>query len=147
MGTNMLMELFSERYYRDLNGGILEAFGILFSRDLKIYLYPFKDEVSGELFTSANCPVHPRLKPLYNYLVYNKRLIDLTEYDPNVLSIYSKDVLDMIHHGHGGWENLVPDQVDRIIKDNNLFGYDIDKPTNPDYVPPAIQGNKKLNPN
>lgn len=147
MGTNMLMELFSERYYRDLNGGILEAFGILFSRDLKIYLYPFKDGVSGELFTSANCPVHPRLKPLYNYLVYNKRLIDITEYNPDVLNIYSKDVLEMIHHGHSGWENLVPDQVDKIIKDNNLFGYDPDRPANPDYSPPVMKGEKKLNPN
>jgi hypothetical protein len=49
VGTNMIMELFNEKYYRDLNGGILEAFGILFSRDLKIYVYPFKDVKTGKV--------------------------------------------------------------------------------------------------
>ncbi|MBL7941541.1 MAG: TonB-dependent receptor, partial [Flavobacteriales bacterium] len=80
MGTNMLIELFNEKYYRDLNGGILEAFGVLFSRDLKIYLYPWKDE-NGQLLTSKNCPVHPRIRPLYDYLVYNKRLVDIEDYN------------------------------------------------------------------
>ena len=42
IGVNNLLEIFDEKYYRNLNGGILEAFGILFTRDLKIYLYPYK---------------------------------------------------------------------------------------------------------
>lgn len=136
MGTNMLIELFNEKYYRDLNGGILEAFGILFSRDLKIYLYPFKDYKTGKLLNSINCPVHPRLKPLYDYLVYNKRLIDIEEHNPDVLGIYSKDVLDLIQNGCGGWEDMVPTYVDTIIKDNRLFGYDPNTPPNPDYCTP-----------
>ncbi len=140
MGTNMLMELFNEKYYRDLNGGILEAFGILFSRDLKVYVYPFKDLKTGKLLTLENCPVHPRLKPLYEYLVYNKRLVDITDYNPDILDIYSKDVLDLIQNGCGGWEEKVPSYVDTIIKDNKLFGYDPNTPVNPDYCTP-----KRLN--
>ena len=42
IGVNNLMEIFDDKYYRNLNGGILEAFGILFTRDLKIYLYHIK---------------------------------------------------------------------------------------------------------
>ena len=42
MGAATLTEIFNERYYRDLNGGILEAFGILFSRDLKNPLIPME---------------------------------------------------------------------------------------------------------
>ncbi len=147
MGTNMLMELFNEKYYRDLNGGILEAFGVLFSRDLKIYLYPWKDGVTGQLLTSKNCPVHPRLKPLFDYLVFNKRLVDITEFNSEVLDIYSKDVLDMIKHGHMGWENMVPAYVDTIIKDNRLFGFEPDRKPDPGYVPPTLVKEQRVNPN
>ena len=44
MGAATMVEIFNEKYYRNLNGGILEAFGILFSRDLRILLYPWKDK-------------------------------------------------------------------------------------------------------
>ena len=36
------VDIFDEKYYRHLSGGILEAFGKLFYRDLKVYLYPMK---------------------------------------------------------------------------------------------------------
>lgn len=137
MGANMLMELFNEKYYRDINGGILEAFGILFSRDLKIYLYPWKDTVTGDLITSKNCPIHPRLRPLFEYLCYNKRLVDITDYNTEVLDIYSKDVLEMIKHGYSGWEEMVPTYVDTIIKDNQLFEYDPNTKPDPNYEPPS----------
>jgi hypothetical protein len=135
MGTNMLVELFDEKYYRNLNGGILAAFGILFSRDLKIYLYPWFDENTNTLYTTENCPIHPRLQPLFRYMVDNKRIVDIAEYNPDVLSIYSRDALDRIHNGHGGWEEMVPTYVDTLIKENKLFGYDPEQTPNPDYTP------------
>jgi hypothetical protein len=87
------------------------------------------------------------LKPLYDYLIYNKRLMDITDYNQDVLDIYSKDVLDMIQHGFTGWEELVPTYVDTIIKDNRLFGYDPATPVNPDYHPPQRLRGQKVNPN
>lgn len=146
MGTNMLMELFNEKYYRDINGGILEAFGILFSRDMKIYLYPWKDS-HGHMLTTKNCPIHPRLKPLFDYLVYNKRLVDISDYRSDVIDIYSKDVLEMIKHGHGGWEDMVPAYVDTIIKQNRLFGYDPDREPDSGYIPPSTAREQRVNPN
>jgi len=147
MGANMLLELFNEKYYRDLNGGILEAFGILFSRDMKIYLYPWKDGSTGQMISTKNCPIHPRLKPLYDYLVYNKRLVDISDYNAEVIDIYSKDVLEMIQHGHSGWEDLVPAYVDTIIKDNRLFGFDPKSKPDPDYVSPSTKREQRVNPN
>ena len=123
MGASTLVEIFDERYYRNLNGGILEAFGILFSRDLKILLYPWKNEDSGELWTSGTTPIHPRMKPLYDYLVFNKRITDIHDFNPEVLSIFSKKALESIKKGGEDWVNMVPDFVDRIIKENCLFGY------------------------
>ena len=75
MGVTNLVEVFDEKYYRQLNGGMLEAFGIIFSRDLKIYVYPSREEENDEIMTTANMPVHPRLKPLYDYLLFNKRIL------------------------------------------------------------------------
>ena len=123
MGVSNLLELFKERYYRNLSGGMLEAFGILFMRDLKIYLYPQLDDESEEVLNSKNCPIHYRHKPLYDYLVGNKRIMDLEDYDPSVLNIYSRKVLSMIRNNEEGWEEMVPGYVDNIIKENHLFGY------------------------
>jgi hypothetical protein len=123
LGAATLIEIFDEKYYRNLNGGILEAFGILFSRDLKILLYPWKDQKSGELWTSKSSPIHPRLQPLFNYLTFNKKIVDIEDYDEEVLSIFSTEAFKRIKSGEGGWEEMVPGFVDRIIKENCLFGY------------------------
>ena len=47
MGVYNLIQIFDEKYYRNVSGGILEAFGKLFYRDLKVYMYPYKDEQTG----------------------------------------------------------------------------------------------------
>lgn len=124
MGVNNMIELFDERYYRGLNGGILEAFGILFTRDLKVYLYPSKSQVDSEVLTRSNMPVHPRLRPLYEYLSFNGRIVDLEDFDPEVLWIHSREALKMIRSGKTGWEKMVPNYVDVMIKKDKLFGYD-----------------------
>ncbi len=124
MGVDHLMEVFNEKYYRNLNGGMLEAFGILFTRDIKIYLYPFKNPKTGEIQHSGNIRIHPRVKPLYDYLMFNKRVVDLMDYDESVLGIFSKEVLKRIKAGEPGWEEMVPTYVDIIIKKNKLFGYE-----------------------
>ncbi len=131
LGAGSLVEVFNEKYYRDLNGGILESFGILFSRDLKIYLYPWKDEQSGDLWTTTTTPIHPRLKPLYEYLLFNKRIADIEDYDPEILDIFSRSALQRIRKGEEGWEAMVPDFVDDIIKDKCLFGYCGTSPSEP----------------
>lgn len=123
MGIDNLVKVFDEKYYRSLNGGMLEAFGILFTRDLKIYVYPSRPNKEADLVTLENMAIHPRVRPLYDYLTSNKRLVDIETYDPNVLHIFSKRVLNMIREGEPGWEILVPPYVDNMIKDNKLFGF------------------------
>ena len=43
MGVPTLREIFDEKYYTHLAGGILESFGRMFKNDLKLYVYPFLD--------------------------------------------------------------------------------------------------------
>ncbi|MAN49852.1 MAG: nicotinate-nucleotide adenylyltransferase [Flavobacteriales bacterium] len=122
IGVNNLIEIFDDKYYRNLNGGILEAFGILFTRDLKIYLYPYKPSTNDYPLNGSNVPIPPRLRPLFDYLLTNKRIKDLN-YNEAVLHIFSRDVLNKIKKCEEGWEPFVPNGVDNIIKSKNLFGY------------------------
>jgi hypothetical protein len=128
MGVGNLKEIFDEKYYRELNGGILEAFGILFSRDLKVYVYPTKTEgTDNEVETTEWIKIHPRLKPLYDYLLFNRRIRDIENYDPDILHIFSSDVLRQIKNVETVWEDKIPAYVDHIIKEHRLFGYQIQK--------------------
>jgi len=122
LGVNNLLEIFDNKYYLNLNGGILEAFGILFTRDLKIYLYPYQPTVNDELLTSVNIPITKKLIPLYDYLVKNRKIRDL-EFDKSALQIFSRDILSKIKNNESDWVDGVPKGVDEIIKDKKLFGY------------------------
>ncbi|MFO7720837.1 MAG: TonB-dependent receptor [Gillisia sp.] len=121
MGVNTFMDIFDEKYYRHLSGGILEAFGKLFFKNLKVYLYPLKDKETGAITTSKNLEVHPRMKELLKYFKDNGRVIDITDYDPEILDIYSREVFQMITEGKSGWEDMLPPETTSMIKENNMF--------------------------
>ncbi|MCL5127879.1 MULTISPECIES: TonB-dependent receptor [unclassified Algibacter] len=123
MGVSNLVDIFDEKYYRHLSGGILEAFGKLFFKDLKVYLYPMKDTKTGELITSENLKVYPRMKELYKFFKYNGKVIDIEDYDETIMNIFSREILNKIANGEPGWESMVPEGTDDLIKDYRLFGY------------------------
>ena len=126
MGVNNLVDIFDEKYYRHMSGGILEAFGKLFYRDLKVYLYPMIDE-NGETIDSQNLKVHPRMKELYKFFAYNGKVVDIVDFDKNHLKIFSRELLKMIAQGKSGWESMLPDGTAELIKEHQLFGYDPNK--------------------
>ena len=121
MGVNNLVDVFDEKYYRDLSGGILEAFGKLFFKDLKVYLYPMKDVNTGQVMTSNNVKVHPRMKELYKFFKYNGKVMDIIDYDPDIMHIFSRDVLKRIINAEEGWEEMIPEGIADIIKEKRLF--------------------------
>ena len=123
MGVYNLIQIFEEKYYRDLSGGILEAFGKLFMKDLKIYLYPLKNQKTGEYNTSENLKLHPRLKELYKYFKFNGKIVDIKDFNPEILDIFSRNVLRMINEGEDGWEEMLPEGIADFIKKEKLFGY------------------------
>lgn len=123
MGLTNLKEIFNDKYYRRLTGGTLQAMGVLFSNDLKMYTYPSQPQPDGKVNTISDLRIHPRLKPLFDYLLYNKRVVDIENYDEDILQIFSPNVLAMIKNGDSGWEKYLPPYVDMIIKEKGLFGY------------------------
>ena len=44
MGVPSLLEIFDEKYYLNLEGGILEALGRMFKGGLKLFVYPMIDD-------------------------------------------------------------------------------------------------------
>jgi hypothetical protein len=123
MGVPTLRELFDEKYYADLEGGILESFGRLFKNELKLYVYPYQDPSSNSIITATNLLVAFNLRHLYAYLLENQYIENICDYNPSFLSIFSKDVLAKIKSGDPDWEKMVPVEVAQIIKERALFGY------------------------
>ncbi|AVR44336.1 nicotinate-nucleotide adenylyltransferase [Christiangramia fulva] len=121
MGVDNLEDIFNEKYYRQLSGGILEAFGKLFFKSLKVYLYPMINEETGEITTSKNLKVHPRMRELYKFFVDNNRVVDITDYNKEALKIHPRKVYDLIVEGNPEWEKMVPKLTAKMIREKNMF--------------------------
>jgi hypothetical protein len=123
LGVPSLKEIFDEKFYTDLDGGLLESLGRLFRTDVKLYVYPWKDPATGEVVTAENMQVAPNLKHLYAHLLENKCIESITNHNVEYLPIFSRDVLAKIQTGNSTWEKMVPPKIVEIIKRNKLFGY------------------------
>jgi hypothetical protein len=123
LGVPSVFELFDEKYYTELPGGILENFGRLFKNDLKVYVYPLRRSDADELQTMHTVKVKPDLQPLYDYLVGRGSFVQLDNYNPKYLPIFSRDVLKRIAAGDESWDEMVPRQVAEIIRQRGFFEY------------------------
>ena len=123
MGAQSLHDLFTEQYYTSLEGGILEAFGRLFTRDLRLYVYPLLEQSTGQLTTAENIVMPEELRNLYRHLMERGRIRTLTNYDQSVLHIFSRDVLRRIKDQDNSWEEMVPPEIAEVIKKRRFFGW------------------------
>ncbi len=144
MGVNNLLEVFNEKYYESLPGGILESFGRLFRNAVKLYIYPMQQAAydrylaSGHpasdhpvatgyaaqvLITAKNLQVPENLRNLYAHLMENHYLDCIVGFDSAFLNIFSRDVLQRIKASDPTWEKLVPAPIAAAIKQRGLFGY------------------------
>ena len=123
MGASSLRDLFDEKYYAALEGGILESFGRLFKNELRLYIYPLLDQATGKLVTVDNLEVAPHLHKLYGYLVDSGSIKQLENVNRDYLHIFSRDALRKIRAGDASWESMVPPQVAEVIKTRRFLGY------------------------
>jgi hypothetical protein len=158
LGINNLLEIFNEKYYEHLEGGILESFGRMFRHAVKLYIYPMRQEAynrhlasggvaapgshvghafaANVLITAKNVHVADHLRNLYDHLLENHYLDCITGFDPNALAIFSRDVLSRIREQDPTWETMVPPSVAAAIKKRRLFGY-VEAPISPSLAPPV----------
>jgi hypothetical protein len=145
LGINNLLEIFNEKYYEHLEGGILESFGRMFRHAVKLYIYPMRQEAydrylssgavakpgshvghafaANVLITAKNVHVVDHLRNLYDHLMENHYIDCITGFNPEVLGIFSRDVLGRIRENDPVWETMVPPRVATAIKKRRLFGY------------------------
>lgn len=123
MGAGSLCEVFDEQYYTALEGGILESFGRLFKNNLKLYIYPLLNRLSGELTTVDNLQVSPEIRKLYRYLVDKGCIEQLENYNSDYLSTFSREVLQQIQSGDPNWTAHVPPEVADVICRRSFFGF------------------------
>jgi len=123
MGVPSLIEIFDEKYYLNLEGGILEALGRMFKHGLKLYVYPMIDEKTAKIKTATQVEVAPNLRSLFRYLIDNCHIEEIVDYRKDFLRIYPPAVLAKLKAGDKSWEEMVPAEVVQIIKEREFFGY------------------------
>jgi len=122
-GLPTITGILDPRYYDDLQGGVLESIGLLFKRNVRIYVYPQRDERTGKTLTLDDVQVSGALRHLLTYLVETGRLVPIHGSNPDYLGFLGDAVRAKIERGDGTWEDAVPPQVADAIKRNRLFGY------------------------
>jgi hypothetical protein len=121
LGAGSVLHIFDEKYYVNLEGGILEAVGRLFSRDLRLFVYPMLDLKTHKVMTASNLDLAAGLAQLYRYLLERGSLVHLDDYDASVLPILSREVLRLIRAGDASWEKMVPPEIAETIKRRGFF--------------------------
>ena len=127
LGVRILLDVINEKYYQNMDGRLLLAFGEMFTRNVRIYVYPAMQEGSEELMTAKNMPIPEGVKFLFRHLMDNRQIVDVEKFNQDNLHIYSKEVLHMLQNGIPQWENMVPEKVAGLIKEKYLFGYPVER--------------------
>lgn len=122
IGAHELLEIINEKYYNNSDGRLLVAFGELFTRNIKIYVYPAKQENDGGLLKASNLPVPAGIKFLHQHLLDSKQIEEIQNYNEELLHIFPHRVFEMISNDEEGWEEMVPEELVNVIKENHIFG-------------------------
>jgi hypothetical protein len=122
VGIPSLQTIFEEKHYTFLPGGILESFATLFSRNVKLFVYPTL-QADGSVYNCQNFVLPDNLLPLYQYLKLNDKIEDIRDYNLEFMKYTTDQVLAMVKEGAPGWEALVPVSVAEMIKEKCLFGF------------------------
>ncbi len=120
LGIPALEQVFEEKYYADLEGGTLEAFGRLFKFGVKMLVYPSLDS-KGDIVSIDNLDVAPQLRHLYRHLTESGLIIRIRSYDPSKLGIFPRDVLALIQEGDESWRKFVPSEIAQLITERGYF--------------------------
>lgn len=111
LGLPLFQELFNERWCSELEGGLLEAFGRLFKNQVRVYVYPMGNPMTGKIVGVNDASVTPAQKHLLRYLIETQSVRALEEPKKDYLFHTSAEVRNMIHSRDPDWQSLVPDIV------------------------------------
>ncbi|WP_374164167.1 nicotinamide mononucleotide adenylyltransferase [Arcticibacter sp. MXS-1] len=71
----------ASNYGENYTDELLAYVSDLFSRNVKLYAYPYLDKKNNEIITTRNMPVSEQSKPLFDFLILNNYITDIEQYD------------------------------------------------------------------
>lgn len=71
----------SKKYAESYTDELLAYVSGMFSKNVKLYAYPYLDKDSNQIITTQNMPVSDEAKPLFDFLTKNHYIIDIEDYD------------------------------------------------------------------
>lgn len=85
ISTNIsnLKNIFNSDQYNkdDYANELLSYVSGMFSKNVKLYAYPYLDRVRQSIITTQNMPVSSEVRPLFDFLVQNNYIVDIENYD------------------------------------------------------------------
>jgi len=123
LGMARLRDILDERYYTDLEGGLMESLGSLFRSGVRLYVYPWLEKKAGNTVTLDTLLVAPNLTHLFAHLKTNRLVQDVKGYNPEFLAISAGEALRRIQAGDPSWEQMVPSPIAAVIKSKQLFDW------------------------
>jgi hypothetical protein len=81
--TANLKNIFNTDNYNKENytNELLSYISGMFSKNVKLYAYPYLDKKSDKIITTKNLPVAEEAKPLFDFLINNRYIVDIENYD------------------------------------------------------------------
>lgn len=78
--NNLKFVFNSGNFGENYSSQLLNYVSDMFSKNVKLFAYPFLDKKTNEVITSANMPVTPDAKPLFDFLIVNGYITDIEDY-------------------------------------------------------------------
>src|SRR5690606_31516307 len=77
-----LKNIFNSKLYGDnYTDELLAYVSGMFSKNVKLYAYPYLNKKENKIITTENMPVSEEAKPLFDFLIQNQYIIDIENYD------------------------------------------------------------------
>jgi len=81
--TSNLKKIFNSGEYNSDNytDELLSYTSGMFSKNVKLYAYPYLSKKDNKIITTKNMPVSEEARPLFEFLTQNKYILDIENYD------------------------------------------------------------------
>jgi hypothetical protein len=123
VGARELLELIDSSTNDEGDDNMLVKFGRLFSKNIRVYVYPVLSRDKQMIIQGSNLPVPKVIRYLYQHLLDRGYVANIDDYRASNLAIFPFEVLYDIEHGIDGWENKLPSGLAGIIKEKGYFNY------------------------
>ena len=78
--NNLKFVFNSGNFGENYSSQLLSYVSDMFSKNVKLFAYPFLDKKTNQVITTANMPVTPDARPLFDFLILNGYITDIEDY-------------------------------------------------------------------